>query len=286
MLASAVIVFREMLEAGLVVGIVLASTKGVPRRGIWVGWGVVAGASAACLVAVFAGQLGSLFQGSGQELFNASVLILAVVMLAWHNVWMAGHGRAMAQAARQLGAAVMTGKRPLAALTVVCGVALLREGSEVVLFLYGVAVSGETSAASMLAGGAFGLLAGVGLAALIYLGLLSIPVRHLFTVTSVLVTLLAAGLAAQSVAFLQQAGRLELLTSTVWDTSRLLPEDGLPGRLLHSLIGYTDWPSGAQAVAYALTVAVIVGLMWLVRARGRPGRPEQVPVQAVFTPRA
>src|SRR5512135_851670 len=128
MLASAVIVFREILEAGLVVGVVLASSKGVPRRGRWIARGLAAGALGACLVAVFAGRLASLFQGAGQELFNAAVLIVAVAMLGWHNIWMAGHGRSIAEGARQLGVAVIAGRKPLAALSLVCGVALLREG--------------------------------------------------------------------------------------------------------------------------------------------------------------
>ena len=265
MLATLVIVFREVIEAGLIVGIVLAATQGVARRGLWVGYGVIGGVAGACLVAAFAGQIASLFAGSGQELFNASILLLAVGMLTWHNVWMASHGRVMAQEMRQVGADVAAGKRPLPALSIVCGVAVLREGSEIVLFLYGIAASGGTSAAGMMAGGALGVLAGAGVSALMYFGLLTIPARHLFSVTSGLITLLAAGLAAQAVAFLQQAGYLDVLTSTVWNTSWFLSDDSLIGRLVHTLIGYTARPSGAQLLIYLVTIAVIVGLMRFVR---------------------
>jgi high-affinity iron transporter len=259
MLATLLIVFREVIEAGLIVGIVLAATRGVPWRGLWISYGVAAGVLGACLVASFAGQIGALFQGSGQELFNASILFLAVGMLTWHNVWMASHGRAMAHEMRQVGAAVVAGRKPLAALAVVCGVAVLREGSEVALFLYGIAASGGTT--GMFAGGALGLLAGAGVCALMYFGLLTIPAHRLFSVTSGLITLLAAGLAAQAIAFLQQAGYVEVLTSTVWDTSWLLSEDSLLGRLVHTLVGYTDRPDGAQVAVYLLTVALILGLM-------------------------
>jgi high-affinity iron transporter len=262
MLATLLIVFREVIEAGLIVGIVLAATKGVPWRGLWIGYGVAAGIVGACLVAGFAGQISAFFEGSGQELFNAGILFLAVGMLTWHNVWMASHGRAMAQEMRQVGAAVVAGRKPLAALAVVCGVAVLREGSEVALFLYGIAASGGT--AGMFAGGVLGLLAGAGVSALMYFGLLSIPAHRLFSVTSGLITLLAAGLAAQAIAFLQQAGYIEVLTTTVWDTSWLLSEDSLLGRLVHTLVGYTDRPDGAQITVYLLTVALIVGLMRVV----------------------
>ena len=261
MLASLLIVFREIIEAGLIVGIVLAATRGVAGRTLWVIYGVVGGVLGACFVAAFAGEIESLFQGSGQEIFNASILLLAVGMLTWHNVWMAGHGRQMAREMRAVGAQVASGERTLAALAIVVGVAVLREGSEVVLFLYGIASQPGTTTASLLAGGALGLLAGAAMSALMYYGLLAIPAHRLFRVTSGLITLLAAGMAAQAVLFLQQADYLEVLTSTVWDTSWLLPQDSIVGRLLHTLVGYSDTPNGAQIVAYCATIVAVTLLM-------------------------
>ncbi|HEX3943729.1 MAG TPA: FTR1 family protein [Rhizomicrobium sp.] len=260
MLATLLIVFREVIEAGLIVGIVLAASKGVPGRAWWVTYGIVGGVLGACLVALFAGQLASLFAGSGQEIFDASILLLAVCMLTWHNVWMAGHGREMAREMKQVGAEVAAGRKSLAALAIVVGVAVLREGSEVVLFLYGIASQGGTSNAAMLLGGALGVAAGAAVTALMYYGLLAIPAGKLFSVTSWLITLLAAGMAAQAVLFLQQGGYLEYLTRTVWDTSSILSQDSIAGRLLHTLVGYNDAPNGAQLVAYAATVIAILAL--------------------------
>ena len=260
MLATLVIVFREVIEAGLIVGIVLAATQGVPRRSLWVTYGVGGGVLGACLVAAFAGELASLFEGSGQEIFNATILLLAVCMLTWHNVWMAGHGREMARAMKAVGVEVSAGQRSLAALAIVVGVAVLREGSEVVLFLYGIASQGGTSQSAMLLGGALGLVAGAGVSALMFLGLLQIPAGKLFSVTAWLITLLAAGMAAQAVLFLQQGGYLQFLQSTLWDTSWLLSQDSIGGRLLHTLIGYSDAPNGAQLIAYLATIAIIMGL--------------------------
>jgi high-affinity iron transporter len=267
MLATLLIVFREVIEAGLIVGIVLAATRGVARRGLWVSYGIAAGVLGACLVAGFAGEIASLFAGSGQEFFDASILLLAVVMLTWHNVWMAGHGRAMAQEMKNVGAAVSKGERPLAALGIVVGVAVLREGSEIVLFLYGIASQGGTTSAAMLLGGALGLAAGAAVTALMYYGLLAIPAGRLFSVTSWLITLLAAGMAAQAILFIQQGGWLEYLTRTVWDTSWLLSQDSIAGRLLHTLVGYNDAPNGLQIIAYLGTIAVVMGLMRWERAR-------------------
>jgi high-affinity iron transporter len=280
MLSALLIVFREIIEAGLIVGIVLAATAGVPRRSTFVALGVLGGVIGACLVALFAGELASLFQGSGQELFNAAILLLAVAMLTWHNVWMASHGREMARELKAAGHDVISGKRTLAALGIVVGVAVLREGSEVVLFLYGIVAQGGTSNAALALGGALGLVAGAGVSALMYFGLLTIPAHRLFTVTSGLITLLAAGMAAQAVLFLQNGGYINALTNTLWDTSWLLPEDGIAGRLLHTLVGYSEAPNGAQLIAYLATIAMMLVLMRIV---GRPGprvsKPAALPAE-------
>jgi high-affinity iron transporter len=267
MLASLVIVFREVIEAGLIVGIVLAATRGVPRRSWWVTCGIAGGTLGACIVAAFAGELGALFNGSGQELFNAAILLVAVGMLTWHNAWMAGHGRELAREVRAVGTAVAEGHRPLTALAVVVGVAVLREGSEVVLFLYGIFATGGTTVGAMLAGGALGVVLGGAMSALIYLGLLAVPAHRLFAVTTGLITLLAAGLASQAVFFLQQADYLQGLATPLWNTSWLLREDSVPGRLLHTLIGYTAMPDAAQLLAYAMVIALMLALMRLARGR-------------------
>jgi len=272
MLASLIIVFREIIEAGLVIGIVLAATKGVPKRGRWVAYGIAGGVGGAVLVAIFAAEIAGWFEGSGQELFNAAILVVAVTMLTTHNVWMASHGRAMAQDMRDIGAAVSDGRRSLVALSMVVGIAVLREGAEIVLFLYGIAATGGTSSAGMLTGGVLGVAVGAVISALMYGGLLSIPTRHLFAATTGLITLLAAGMAAQAVAFLQQGGYAEALATPVWNSAWLLADDSLVGRMLHALIGYTDSPTGLQLVAYLATIVTIIALMRLIQVRAEMKR--------------
>jgi high-affinity iron transporter len=271
MLGALIIVFREVLEAGLIVGIVLAATQGVVGRGRWIAIGIGGGIAGAAIVATFAGAISQAFEGSGQELFNACVLAVAVVMLMWHNAWMARHGREIAAEMRNIGAAVSEGARPLTALAVVVGLAVLREGSEVVLFLYGIVASG-TSLGSVFVGGLLGIACGAAFSALTYFGLLAIPQRYIFAVTSWLIALLAAGMAAQAVQFLNNAGLLTAFDNTVWDTSSLLSEGSIPGRLLHTLIGYTERPTGMQIIVYLCTLLAMYLLMRVARApqKARP----------------
>src|SRR5437868_1943625 len=182
MLATAIIVFREVLEAALIVGIVMAASQGVPGRGGWVGGGIAGGALGAIVVAGFAESLAAAVAGVGQEIFNAAVLFAAVAMLGWHNIWMRRHAGDLAVTANRLGAAVRAGTQPLWALAFAVGLAVLREGSEVVLFLYGIAAAGGAGAVAMGVGGALGLVFGVAAGAALYFGLVKIPLRHLFTV--------------------------------------------------------------------------------------------------------
>jgi high-affinity iron transporter len=275
MLGALVIVFREVIEAGLIIGIVMAATRGVVCRGRWVTFGVIGGVLGASIVAVFASAISEAFQGAGQELFNASVLAIAVIMLMWHNAWMARHGREIAAEMRSVGAAVSEGAKPLTALAIVVGLAVLREGSEVVLFLYGIIASGTTGSA-LLVGGLLGIAAGAAFTALTYFGLLAIPTRHIFSVTSWLIALLAAGMAAQAVQYLNNAGLVVVLGRTVWDTSWLLSEDGIFGRMLHALIGYTERPSEMQLAVYIATLLVMFLLMRFARYRPQ----ERVPAAA------
>jgi high-affinity iron transporter len=272
-IAALIIVFREVFEAGLIIGIVLAVTRTVPHRNGWIGGGVVAGVLAACVVAACAGALSNLFAGMGQELFNAAILALAVVMLTWHNVWMARHGKELAGELRAAGQAVVAGEKSLLALAVVVGVAVLREGSEVVLFLYGVLATGNDTGWGVAIGGFAGLVLGALVCWLTYVGLLRIPPRALFTTTTVLIALLSAGMAAQATAFLERANWLTALDSVVWDSSWLLSDSSLLGKALHTLIGYTDQPTAMQLAVYLAILAVTFVLMRLYGAPAKTGTP-------------
>jgi high-affinity iron transporter len=274
-LASLVIVFREVLEAGLVVGVVLAATRGIAYRGLYITAGVLAGVFGAAIIAVFADQISNLFQGTGQEILNAGVLAIAVVMLIWTGMWMSTHGRQIATEMKAVGRAVADGSKPLTTLAVVVAVAVLREGFEVVLFLYGVVVGGGATAASIAIGGVLGILGGAAVSLLLYLGIVAIPLRHVFKVIAALITLLAASLAAQSVGLLQGAGYAQTWSDPLWDTSGLLSEDSILGRVLHSLVGYTAQPSGLQLTAYLAVILFAVILNRRPRAAAAVGR--QVP---------
>lgn len=253
MLASLLIVFREVLEAGLIVGIILAAMRDVPGRLRWVGGAVCVGVAGACLLALFTGAIADAVNGAGEEVLNAAILLLAAAMLSWHVLWMSRHGRETARQMREAGRAAAQDRGRMMALCVAVAVAVLREGAEVVLFLYGIALS-DTDAISLLLGGVLGLAAGGAVAFLLYRGLLAIPVGQMFAATNGLVSLIAAGMAGGAAALLATIGALPTLGDRVWDSSGVLPETSILGKTLHALVGYSDHPMGVQLIVFALVL--------------------------------
>jgi FTR1 family protein len=260
MLATAIIVFREILEIALIVGLVLAATRGVVGRGVWVAGGMGVGVLGAIILAFFADYISDAAEGMGQEIMNAGILFTAVVMLGWHNVWMRKHASELASKINNVSRLIVSGEKPMYVLAVIAGLATLREGAEIVLFLSGI-VAGGASAWSMLGGGVLGLGAGVVIGLVLFFGLLRIPVKHLFTVSGWLILLLAAGMASHGAGYLIQADVLPAMGHALWDSSHILSEQSLVGQILHTLIGYVSRPSGMQLVFYGATILVIGSLM-------------------------
>lgn len=273
MFGAAIIVLRETFEAALLIGIVAAATRSIAARGRWVAGGVLAGLAGACVVAALTGKIAALFDGVGQELFNATVLGIAVILLGWHNVWMSAHGVELSTEAKRIGRDVSNGKRELSAILVVISLAVLREGSETALFLYGLMSNGEVAAPAVLSGGALGLLVGALLGLLLYAGLLRIPMKWFFRVTSFLILLLAAGMASRMAQFLIQADMIPGLASPLWDTSAVLPTNSAAGAFLHALAGYDAAPMGMQVLFYmAALIAIPAGMWWVQRSTSGSSR--------------
>ncbi len=268
MFAAAIIVFREVLEAALIVSVILAATKGVHNRLQMIFGGVAAGCIGSCLVAMFTTQLSGAFSGLGQELFHAGIMFTVVGLLSWHIIWMQKHGREMVCEMKEVGAAVVAGRKSLFALATVVALAVLREGSEVVLFLQGMAAAGDVQ--NLLLGLLLGLATGIIAGWLLYIGFLKLSLKHLFSATNVVLMLIAAGMAARGADKLIQAGFLPSLYDNVWDSSAILPEASLPGQFLAALVGYIAQPNAMQLVFYGVTVAVILILLRMQKQQAKP----------------
>lgn len=276
MLGIALLVFREVLEAALIVTVVAAATRGVPRRGVFIGGGIALGVAGAIVVALAMGFIEGSLGGVGQEVFQAAVLLSAVVMIGWHVTWMASHGKEMAQNMQHVTDSVKAGSSSIAVLLVVVALAVLREGSEIVLFLYGMAAGGAGKL-GFIAGVPLGLAAGVAVGFALYFGLLRIPIRYFFSVTNWMLVVLAAGLASTAAGYLIQANLLPAWGEQIWDTSWLLGNGSIVGQAVHILTGYEARPAGMQLVFWIVTFVVLVTSMQLVSRRMAAQRKPALP---------
>lgn len=275
MFSTGLVVFREALEIAMILGIVLSATRGLVGRGLWIGIGFGAGLIGACSVAVFAEVISDAAAGMGQELFNAGVLFLAALVIGWTAVWMQTHARHMASKLKHIGSSVSSGNMPHYTLAVVIGLAILREASEIVLFVYGMLLSGQ-STVSIASGTAAGLLIGSLVGVLMYFGLMKVPARYALKITSWMLILLVAGLASQGAMFLSAAGYFGSLSSTVWDSSWLISDYSMTGRILHVLVGYSAQPTQIALAFYGVTLAGLFALV--LHARHKSTAPTSQPI--------
>lgn len=257
MFTAAVIVFREVFEIAIILSIILAATREVARRGWWINLGIGAGIASVGVIALFAKEIVALATNLGQHVFHAVILLTAAALISWSVIWMQQHGRQMTTQMRDLTTSIKAGNTPLYMLAVVIGLAVMREGSEIVLFLYGIFATGEATIVDLLSGTVLGTAAGLILGLIMYLGLMRLPVKQLFSISGWLLALLAAGMVAKATGHLVKADLLPALMNPLWDTSSILSQKSVIGRFLSIVIGYQDHPAGIQVLFYAITLGLI-----------------------------
>jgi high-affinity iron transporter len=263
MLPIATVIFREVLEIALILVIVLAATRGLQGRMKLVALGLVLGALGSVIIAFFTDQISNLMQGMGQEIFNALIMFTAVFFLSWTVIWMQRHGKELAQDINKVGQDILSGEKSAYVLVAVIALASFREGAEIVLFTYGMAASDAYSLMAIITGGFLGAAAGITVGLMIYFGLLQSIKKHLFAVTSWMLIILTAGMAAQGANFLIAAGVLPEIKAALWDSSNILSAHGVLGEFLSVMIGYTPRPTATEFIFYVLTLSLIsAGYFW------------------------
>lgn len=257
MFGTGLIVFRETLEAALFVGILAAATRQLENRSRWLAMGVSMGVLGSLLLALAMEKISNWADGLGQDVVNAAILATALLMLAWHTIWVSTHAQQMAQDARQLGQDATQDASALWAVALAVAMTVLREGAETVLFVSGLLAGGTDTIGNMMLGALGGLTLGLALGGLLYSGLGRIQPRRLFAVTNVLILLLAGHLASQLAKTLQQADWLPVFGDNAWDSTSWLSNDSLLGMLLHGVVGYDANPSQLQVLFYVGTMLLI-----------------------------
>jgi high-affinity iron transporter len=275
--ASRLITLREGFEAALIVAIVLGYLRQVGRqdtfRYVWLGTGAALLIAAA--IGVVAWRLLGGLEGDPRRLIFAVICLSATCVLTWMVFWMRRQARFLSRELRdQLDRELGQGGSMLG-IALVPFVAVLREGIETVLFLLAVLVG--TSPRDFAIGGIIGLIGAVALGALVYQFGRRLDLKRFFTITGGLVLIIAAGLFARGIAWLQEAGVLPTVWWPVWDL-HLNPIVGYGtfAQFLSGLFGWNPRPSIEELTAWVLYMAVIG---WLLAGGSLPQLRRSAPIQ-------
>lgn len=245
------VVWRESIEAMLVIGILYAWLRRNPApgglRALWLGVGSGIGLALLLGWAMLAAQ--DELSGQALEWFQTAILFVAAALITQMVLWMARHGREM-KGQLEAGLARAADRGSWLGIAAISALAIAREGAETVIFLYGLGLE-QNDAASM----AFGALAGFVLAAVTAWaaarGLRFLDQRRFFQITGLLLLIFAAALLVSGAERLIGMGWLPALIEPLWDSSPLLDDATAGGRLFASLVGYRAQPSLMLLLIYA-----------------------------------
>lgn len=259
MFKIALVVFRECLEISMVLGIIFAATKSVKNSLVYIVGGVMAGIIAASLLAFFITKLTFSFSGFGEELFDVFVILLTVIVVGATAIWVKRSAPKMSGRMSDLSTRIERGLAPKIILTSVVATTIFREVTEIVLFIHALASAYELTPTDYILGFATGISMGIAITVAVYWGLSRIAVKYLFKVSFALLILIAASLASEAAGILTSIGFLDFYNEPLWDSSWLISDFSVLGRVLKILVGYNAQPNSMQIVFYVSTILLILG---------------------------
>ncbi|OGW80291.1 MAG: hypothetical protein A3B72_08835 [Omnitrophica bacterium RIFCSPHIGHO2_02_FULL_45_28] len=243
------IVFRETLEAGLIVGIILTTLVKLNQKR-YIPYVIISTVSAVAVSIVASLALSALtdsLQGNAEKMIEGLISLAASAILTYMVFWMSAQAKKMkSDVEMQVEQAVTKGE--FFAIMTLPFLAVFREGAETVLFLKAVAI--QNSGAVSFWGGFWGLALAVLTATALFLGGRKIPVRTFFKLTGFLILMIAAGLLAYGIHELEELGWIPQVLYPVWNINHILNEKQGVGSFLKALFGYNGNPSLVEVVAY------------------------------------
>ncbi len=251
------VVFREFLEVALLLGVVMAVTRNIKHSRTYIMIGMMLGVIGSSLLAFVAGALSESMGGLGDEVFDSIIILLTVVIIGWTVIWMQGYGARLKENLRTLSSNIDSGVTSRFTLTLVVAVTILREGAEIILIIYGLVAKKSADINDYILGVGLGAVLGTILGVAIYLGLIRFAGKYIFKVSSILLLLLAAGLAAEAAGILTSSGFITTFTEQVWDSSWLINDRSIWGKMLNATVGYNTKPNGMQLIFYVGTILTV-----------------------------
>ena len=254
MISSFIIMFRETLEAALIIGILLSylnkteQSKYNPIIYLSTAAGILMSIIGAYIFTSIAGG----FEGRAEEIFEGIVMLVGAALLTTMILWMMKQQHSAAIIEEKAERYISKGK--LVSLSLLVFVSVLREGIESVIFLGAL----NFSSGSSITGASLGIITAVILGFLIFMGSRKISLKFFFSATNILLILFAAGLVAHGIHELQEAFLLPVFIEHLWDINHLLHEKGTLGGIVKGLFGYNGNPSLIEVASYSLYIIIAV----------------------------
>ncbi|MCP5369093.1 MAG: FTR1 family protein [Rickettsiaceae bacterium] len=260
MFKIAVVIFRECLEIALLFGIILAATKPINKSRIYIITGALIGLVIAALSAFFAESITQSFNGFGDEIVDSGIILFTALMISWTVVWMQGYSSKIRNNLNQLSENINAGTASKYSLIIMISTVVLREGVEIILFVYSISSANKISASEAMMGFSLGCFTGFLTGSIIYMGLIKYAGRYIFQISSIMLTLIAAGLSSEAAGILTSSGVINLMSDQVWDTSWLIGDESILGKLFNITFGYDSRPNGMQITFYVMSILITMTL--------------------------
>jgi len=267
MIPSFIIIFRETLEAALVVGIILSYLVRIEQTKynnvVYVG--VISGIVASIIGALLFTSIAGGFTGRAEEIFEGITMLFGALLLTTMILWMMKQKHIAMELEHRV-ATELSQSHKFGLFSLVF-IAVLREGIETVIFL---GASRFASTNNTMIGALAGITAAIFLGYAMFIGSMKINIKKFFNITSILLILFAAGLVAHGVHEFQESIIIPTIIEQVWDINPpinpgdsypLLHEKGYIGSILKGLFGYNGNPSLIEVLSYLVYLALVF-VLW------------------------
>ncbi|TFG17219.1 MAG: high-affinity iron transporter [Promethearchaeota archaeon] len=271
-IASFIIIFREVLEAVLVISIVLGYISKInkPEFKKWVWYGTFAGVAASFIGKFLFDFLIGGFEGQAEALFEGFAMLIGAVLITTMIFWMAGQKKIAHELEKRVDVYISSSKK--GGIFFLVFISIIREGIELVIFLTAAEFASESLG---WLGTILGFVVGIGLGVLLYFGTIKFNIKTFFNVTSIILILFAAGLIAHGIHELQEGGLIPFVLYPLYDLNSIFPvpnplnENSAIGSILKALFGYNGNPGLIELIGYWVYLMGIISL-WIIRSKVKP----------------
>ncbi len=273
MLPGYLLALREGLEAALVIGIVFSVLAKINQRqlGRAVWFGIIGGIVVSLITALILNRIGMEFEGKGEEIFEATAMLLAASILTWMVFWMRKRSNELKNQIElkvKQSVEYKNEQKGKGAIFLLAFLAVVREGIELALFL--LAIRLETEPLQVTLGVVLGIASAVLIGVVVFTSSKKLSLTRFFQATNFLLALFAAGLVGLGIHELNELGWIPSVIEHVWNLNGFLPDQSTLGQLLKAIVGYKSSPSLTMVIGYFGYFLVLAFIIWLRAKEPKP----------------